>query len=492
MGGAFIVAIWKLIELFDDLIESIEDVDTDKVAEAKETFIGMIVAYGAMLSAITGSATLKGVVGAITGGSSYLGDLVTALSGGVLYYAITKLCEAFSDFLFDIEEIDADKIDAAGKTFERIIKVYSSLLSDESNSATLKGLAAAVTGFLSFAGDLISLVKGGKIYDLMIDLLNAYKRFIKKTSGYTVQEIEATTKTFKSIINAYIDLVEALDGIHISNIDTDDLVDVIEDLMDAYVDTIQAMISPDPNDENFKPKPKHWDQVWAETFKTSETSMNNELSSNSSDIEDVGENITKGVASGMTTSEAEASIKNAGSQVIDWAVRYSKQAADEHSPSKLMRDTVGKNLTAGIAVGMAKYVQPIKDSAVKVTDVLIKSLTDAKDIAINTMSDISGEITLTPVIDMSNINNASNQINDLFNTQSFALNSDISGIQSSMQQIQNQDPNADLMSAINGLKDNINNNYTSYNVNGITYDDGSNIASAVKDLISATNVQRRM
>ena len=52
--------------------------------------------------------------------------------------------------------------------------------------------------------------------------------------------------------------------------------------------------------------------------------------------------------------------------------------------------------------------------------------------------------------------------------------------------------NDDLISAINDLKRAINGySGNEYNINGITYDDGSNISNAVKSIIRAAKVERR-
>ena len=53
--------------------------------------------------------------------------------------------------------------------------------------------------------------------------------------------------------------------------------------------------------------------------------------------------------------------------------------------------------------------------------------------------------------------------------------------------------NGDVISAIDKLRDDLKNvNHTTYTINGITYDDGSNIAEAVKSIVRAAKVERRI
>lgn len=202
-----------------------------------------------------------------------------------------------------------------------------------------------------------------------------------------------------------------------------------------------------------------------------------------SKIEDIGDNIVKGLWNGINDAKEWICEKIEG--FCDDVLDSIKDFFDIESPSKVMAQ-MGKYLDQGLGIGIEKN----EDYALKPANSMAQSLQDALS-NINP-DDINANPVITPVIDLSNVESASGQIAGMFKSNTIGLNSNIYGIESSMRRIQNQDPNADLMSAINGLKDNINNNYTSYNVNGITYDDGSNIASAVQDLINATNVQRRM
>ena len=53
--------------------------------------------------------------------------------------------------------------------------------------------------------------------------------------------------------------------------------------------------------------------------------------------------------------------------------------------------------------------------------------------------------------------------------------------------------NADVISAIDKLRKGLENaGTTSYNINGITYDDGSNVAEAIQTLIRAAKIERRV
>ena len=57
----------------------------------------------------------------------------------------------------------------------------------------------------------------------------------------------------------------------------------------------------------------------------------------------------------------------------------------------------------------------------------------------------------------------------------------------------NRNTNTDIISALKDLKSAVSGGSTNvYNVNGVTYDDGSNITDAVKTLVRAAKVERRI
>ena len=68
----------------------------------------------------------------------------------------------------------------------------------------------------------------------------------------------------------------------------------------------------------------------------------------------------------------------------------------------------------------------------------------------------------------------------------------VGAISSMMAYRQNEVTNGDVVSAIKDLGRKIGDvSGNTYNVNGITYDDGSNVSNAVRDLIREARIERR-
>ena len=78
----------------------------------------------------------------------------------------------------------------------------------------------------------------------------------------------------------------------------------------------------------------------------------------------------------------------------------------------------------------------------------------------------------------------------MFNNPSIALATNLGAISSGMNNRQNG--NEDVVAAINKLGKTLSGvKGDTYNVNGVTYDDGSAISDAVSELVRAARVERR-
>lgn len=84
------------------------------------------------------------------------------------------------------------------------------------------------------------------------------------------------------------------------------------------------------------------------------------------DFKPVGSYITSGVEQGM---DGTAAINKAQS-IVDQIKNKMKEAADIHSPSRLFRDEIGKNISLGLAVGIEEYGREAVNTAQNLMDTL--------------------------------------------------------------------------------------------------------------------------
>ena len=105
---------------------------------------------------------------------------------------------------------------------------------------------------------------------------------------------------------------------------------------------------------------------------------------------------------------------------------------------------------------------------------------------------IDTQPTIKPVLDLSDITNKVGVMNGMLTmSPSVGVLAKVNSISSSMNKNQNGQ-NDDVVSAINSLSNKLDNaSGDTYNINGVTYDDGSQLQEAIELIIRAANIERR-
>lgn len=96
-----------------------------------------------------------------------------------------------------------------------------------------------------------------------------------------------------------------------------------------------------------------------------------------SQFNSVGRNLANGIASGISSGSGE--IKRAAERAVQNAVRAAKRAGDIHSPSRVMRDEVGKNLTAGIANGITEAEGLLVNAMNQISDAMVQKMKESNE-----------------------------------------------------------------------------------------------------------------
>ena len=205
-----------------------------------------------------------------------------------------------------------------------------------------------------------------------------------------------------------------------------------------------------------------------------------------------GRYLVDGFAAGITskTWHAEAKAK----AMANAAEKAAKEALDINSPSKVFR-AIGYSVPEGFAMGIDKMSRLVTVSSTSMAANAVKnvksSITRLADV-INT--DIDSQPTIRPVLDLSDVRSGARSISSMFGSgASVGVMTNVNAISSMMNSRGQNGANADVVSAIDRLNkkmDSIGN--TSYQINGVTYDDGSNIAEAVKSITRAAVRERRV
>ena len=204
----------------------------------------------------------------------------------------------------------------------------------------------------------------------------------------------------------------------------------------------------------------------------------------------LGKQMAQGFADGITAKKDD--VVTAASAVAQAAADATKTTLDIHSPSRVLMG-LGEYAGQGFVVGLKAYQAASYSAGETVADAATIGINESLAQIQRLMeSDMEWQPTITPVLDLSGVQNGASQMRSMLtgasvsassaNSISFSMNSRTAGAS-----------NTDIVKAINDLNkrmDSIQQNV--YNVNGITYDDGSNVASAVGQLVNAMQIKRRV
>ena len=208
----------------------------------------------------------------------------------------------------------------------------------------------------------------------------------------------------------------------------------------------------------------------------------------------VGQYLVAGLVSGINSMTWSAT--NAARALGNAVIFALKSALQERSPSRISHK-FGEYYGLGLVNGINDTSNKAEKSGTNLGMSAIKGLKSAISKVSEIMSDnMDTNPVIAPVVDLRNVKSGSRQLNGMLTditNKSIGLRSSVSlanSVSSGMRpSVQVQDSVKDLVKA---LRDNDSfSTKNTYNINGITYDDSSNVAEAIRTIIRAARVERR-
>ena len=203
-----------------------------------------------------------------------------------------------------------------------------------------------------------------------------------------------------------------------------------------------------------------------------------------------GEYLVGGFVNGISANINSAASK--ATAMADAAAKAAKKALSIHSPSRVFYE-IGAYTGQGFVNALHDYGNQayksgsgIAEQARKGMNAVVNKINDA----IN--GDMDVQPTIRPLMDLSNIESGASAIANMFNSRhSIGVLSSVGAINSMMNQ-NGVNGESEIVSAIDKLRKDISNiGGPSYSIDKITYDDGSNIADAMKSIVRAATIERR-
>lgn len=174
------------------------------------------------------------------------------------------------------------------------------------------------------------------------------------------------------------------------------------------------------------------------------------------------------------------------------AVRGEKDGQKSNSPSK---ETIkaGKWLGEGLVIGMDSMSKAVYSAGHAMGESAANSITSyAVKMADIFSQDLDVEPVIAPVVDLSNVKSGVRMANGLLTNAIADTTATVSVMGASIDRRRRSDENGELISAIKKLNNNLGRVGNTYNtIDGITYDNGSQISEAIETIVRAARVERR-
>ena len=205
-----------------------------------------------------------------------------------------------------------------------------------------------------------------------------------------------------------------------------------------------------------------------------------------------GSYLVTGFASGISSNSYKAAAK--AKAMAEAAVKAAREALKINSPSKVFKE-IGSGIPEGFAMGIGMLGRDVRQSVIDMASTAVKTTKSTMSTILDALSsDMNAQPTIRPVIDLTDVQTGANAIDDMLNgAQTIGVRSNLNAINSAMNAKLQNGSNDDVISAINKLRDGLETNRGDvYNFGGFTYDDGDNISDAVRTLVRAAKMGRRV
>ena len=203
-----------------------------------------------------------------------------------------------------------------------------------------------------------------------------------------------------------------------------------------------------------------------------------------------GQNMGEGFVRGLDSKLS--AIRAAGRRAAEAYKKEAEKYGKIKSPSRVMMK-VGGYMGEGFIIGLRNKIKGIGEAGKESAKMAIESTKDGLQRAGAILNgDLDLDPTIKPVLDLTDIENGAGMINSLLPNGSIGLGLAVAG---NAPGATYRMTNEDVVSAINGLRDDLINNpqtVNNYSMGNVSYDDGSNVATAVRSLIRAARTERRV
>ena len=185
-------------------------------------------------------------------------------------------------------------------------------------------------------------------------------------------------------------------------------------------------------------------------------------------------------------------VYDAGYKIGEISKNALEDSLDINSPSKELRKD-GRYSALGFAKGLEDFYNKVIASSTRLSDGVKNIIKAAIDKITELVNDnIDAQPTIRPVMDLSEIQNGSKTLSTILDKMGYQKETVLKANTINSDMNKRKNPIIDLMTELKKMnQENRTKSGDTYQINGITYDDGSNVSDAIKTLVRAAKIERR-
>lgn len=214
------------------------------------------------------------------------------------------------------------------------------------------------------------------------------------------------------------------------------------------------------------------------------------VSSYYSNFYSAGGRLAQGLANGISANAYMVAAQ--ASAMASQAASAARKALDIHSPSRVFY-AIGRFVVSGFANSLNDGGDYIYDTAMSMANAAKDGMNKGLDF-IGTLLDstMNNNPTITPVLDLSSVKRSASALGGLLGTDPLSATLTRAVSVGDVSPNRQNDIGTKVATAISDLKKVMDSTGNTYVIDGITYDDGSAVSTAMESLIRAARIERRV
>lgn len=344
--------------------------------------------------------------------------------------------------------------------------------------ADLSGAKKNISGFgdklSGFATDIASFCSDMPSGESVTSAITSIRKIIKLVNDIANADASSLESFTKSLSNVGKKGVDAFVKAFTSSTAKTDAKKAAKDLVDQVIKGVES-------------KEKALKTAFTDAASEAADAIDDEYDS----FYDAGSYLVDGFADGISENDYKAAAKAAA--MAEAAKKAAEEALGIQSPSKVFYK-IGEFTGQGLVNALKDYGSKVYSAGSDMADSARSGLSDAISKVMDYFNgDMDVQPTIRPVLDLSNVKTGTAAISDMLGYESSIGVSANARVISRMMNSNQNGGNSDIISAIDKLRQDISGlENTTYQINGINYNNDSAVSEAIEALVRAATMERRM